>query len=134
MKGFLISGLLLVLGAMACSNNATIVQKAPTQTQEEKNMASIKQRFLHAYTRLACMANPGVDPQMNVVPLKRPEDFLKRVKKYDPGQLALAMEVLKKYGFYTIKDFFDTMHTLKMDHNYWETVENSFLDGLQDCQ
>lgn len=133
MKIFLISGLILVLGAIACSsNNAVVVQPQTVRTQEEKNMA-IKERFKKVYTELACMANPGIDPQMNVVNLKPPEEFLKRVQKYDQGQLSLAMEILKKYDFHTIQGFFDTMRTLKKDRKYWNTVENSFLDGLRHC-
>jgi len=134
MKIFLISGLFLMLSVIACSSNDAVVVKTQNlQIQKEMDMAGIKARFKKAYAKLACMANPGVDPQMNVVPLKRPEEFLKRVQKYDPAQLSLAMEVLKKYGFYTIQDFFDTMRTLKMDPKYWDSVENAFLDSLQNC-
>ncbi len=137
MRKILLSlGMVVAFAVVACSSSQTTVVKTDKaiQSRESQNMDGIKRRFKQAYMELACMANPGVDPTMNVVPLRRPEDFLKRAQKGDPAQLSLAMDVLKKYGFFTVQDFFDTMRNLKMDPTYWNSVENAFLQALQNCK
>ena len=125
--------LMAAIFIVACSSTATI-QQTPKPTAQKQGEEGIKARFRKAYAELACLANPGVDPQMNVVPLHNPGDFLKRVQKSDPAQFSLAMEILKKYGFFTVDSFFDTMRTLKMDAEHWNSVENGFIDDLEKCK
>jgi len=128
----LLAFVVLFLSSCGGSDHQVVQTPQPRDTQSE--MDSIKSRFRKAYAELTCLANPGVDPQMSVVPLHSPEDFLKNAQKRSPERFSLALEVLKKYGFFTVDAFFDTMRTLKMDAEYWDSVENSFLDDLQKCK
>ena len=130
-----VKNLIFLLTLLGCASSTPTVKTQPQQPKvAQPDDSNIKQRFKKAYAEIACLANPGVDPDMTVLPLKNPEEFLKTAKKTSPERYSLAKEVLKKYGFFTVNDFLDTMKNLKLDAQYWNSVEDSFLDDLRKCK
>jgi len=126
-------GLVLCLG-IACASTEK-AQKPPEEERAQVTQeGALRDRFETAYFALACMANRGIDPLTTIVPLKKPIDYLDGLVERQDPQLEAVMRILQASGFSTIEGFKSLEARLRADREYWNTVEQRFVDELLKCK
>jgi hypothetical protein len=137
MKRFLLYSVIAVVPVLAMSGCASSGEKTSgrdSRDGEESPERLMRQVFESTYFALGCMANPGVDPEMTIAPIRRPSDYLRALEGTGSPAERAALHLLERNGFASFEAFRSLALRLRGDRNYWSGVDARFFEALKKCR
>ncbi len=111
----------------------TVEQPAPEPVKNVDPMAGLKSRFETAYFEIGCQANHGRDPINSIVPMQMPVQYLEAIQGTESGKRDRAERTVRENGFVSIPEFLNIIVRMKSDGQYWQTIQDRYIDELIKC-
>lgn len=102
--------------------------------QEEDPLKELKEKFTAAYFEITCVANQGIDPEVSLVPLKKPVPFIQGLIEAKDLRLDKCLKILNGRGFVSFESFRDAENRLRFEKAFWQEIEVQFTDQVKKCR
>lgn len=131
MKSIVFSVLSIMFLSWCGGGGKVVVKPAP---REEDPFKELKEKFTAAYFEITCIANQGIDPDVSLVPLKKPVHFLKGLIEANDPRLDKCLKILNKHGFVSFESFRDAENRLRLEKEFWKDIEVQFIEQVKKCK
>lgn len=112
-----------------CSENS--IKK--DNISEDDSLTKLKERFLNAYFKTSCLANHGIDPEVSLMPVKKPIPYMESLLESKDPKLNKFIEILASYGFSGFEEFRSIYAQLSANQNFRNEIELKFIDEIKKC-